>query len=124
MRTNYRTNSGVNFKMLSQDQLQALFDDFCRCFNAADTVVVADVYPAGEAPVEGVDRDALVNGLLAHGHREVHPLETPDELPALVARLAKPGDIVVCLGAGNITQWANALPVQLSDLTRLREAAR
>ena len=94
-------------------RLRDLFSDFCACFNAADTVIVADVYPAGEDPIPGVDRKAFVEGLLAHGHRHVVGLGDPRDLAPLVAGLAEPGDLVVCLGAGSITQWANALPGEL-----------
>ena len=94
-------------------RLQALFDDFCTCFNDADEVIVADVYPAGEEPIPGMDRDGLVEGLRSRGHRTVTALDKPDSLAALVHGLAKPGDMVVCLGAGTITGWANALPEQL-----------
>jgi UDP-N-acetylmuramate--alanine ligase len=76
---------------------------------------VADVYAAGEEPIKGVDRDALIAGLQARGHRDVVPLTTPEDLAGIVAGVAKPDDIVVCLGAGNITQWANALPAGLED---------
>ncbi|HOV02811.1 MAG TPA: UDP-N-acetylmuramate--L-alanine ligase [Kaistiaceae bacterium] len=95
-------------------RLKNLFDEFCTCFNDADTVIVAPVYPAGEAPIEGADRDALIVGLKARGHRHVLPLEGPDYLAGLIAGTARPGDFVVCLGAGNISQWANALPRELS----------
>jgi UDP-N-acetylmuramate--alanine ligase len=94
-------------------RLRDLFEEFCTCFNDADHVVVADVYPAGEEPIEGVDRDALVAGLIAHGHRAVTPLDRPEDLAPLVRSLARPGDLVVCLGAGSITAWANALPAEL-----------
>jgi UDP-N-acetylmuramate--alanine ligase len=97
-------------------RLQSLFEEFCTCFNDADTVVVAEVYPAGETPIEGIDRDHFVLGLRAHGHREVVPLQEPAALAGVVAGLAKPGDYVVCLGAGNITQWAYALPGELEAL--------
>ncbi|WP_342739233.1 UDP-N-acetylmuramate--L-alanine ligase [Bradyrhizobium sp. B117] len=97
-------------------RLQSLFEEFCTCFNDADAVVVADVYAAGEAPIEGVDRDHFVSGLRAHGHREVVPLPAASELAGIVKGLAKSGDLVVCLGAGNITQWAYALPDQLKAL--------
>lgn len=94
-------------------RLQSLFEDFCTCFNDADTVIVADVYAAGEQPIDGVNRDALVKGLQERGHRKVLPLPSPEALPELVREVAKPGDLVVCLGAGNITAWAHALPGQL-----------
>jgi len=97
-------------------RLASLFDDFCRCFNDADTVLVADVYAAGEQPIPGVDRDALVEGLRTRGHRHALPLGSPAELPALIRDLVKPGDLVVCLGAGSITNWANALPKELDRL--------
>ena len=96
-------------------RLGDLFEEFCTCFNDADTVIVADVYAAGEEPIKGVDRDALIAGLQARGHRDVVPLTTPEDLADIVAGVAEPEDIVVCLGAGNITQWANALPAELED---------
>jgi UDP-N-acetylmuramate--alanine ligase len=99
-----------------------LFDDFCTCFNDADIVLVADIYAAGEPPIEGVTREAIVSGLIEHGHRNVRPLSGPAELAPLVAELAQPGDIVVCLGAGSITGWANSLPGDLAALQR-RSAA-
>ncbi|MCJ8144659.1 UDP-N-acetylmuramate--L-alanine ligase [Ancylobacter sp. A5.8] len=95
-------------------RLQSLFDQFATCFNDADHVIVADVYAAGEAPIEGIDRDHLVEALRARGHRSVMPLSGPDALAGLVKGLAKPDDYVICLGAGNITQWAYALPEQLA----------
>jgi UDP-N-acetylmuramate--alanine ligase len=97
-------------------RLASLFDQFATCFNDADTVIVAHVYAAGEAAIPGADRDALVQGLRAHGHRQVIPLDSAQDLAPLVRRLARPGDIVVCLGAGNITQWAYALPAELAAL--------
>ncbi len=99
-------------------RLRDLFDDFCTCFNDADSVVVTPVYPAGEQPIEGFDRDGLVEGLRAHGHRHVVALEGEDQLPSVIAELCDPGDVVVCLGAGSITVWANALPGQLHQLSQ------
>jgi UDP-N-acetylmuramate--alanine ligase len=95
-------------------RLAALFDQFCTCFNDADAVVVAHVYPAGEAPIAGADRDALVQGLRMHGHRNVIALDNPDKLAPLVAGMVRAGDYIVCLGAGSITQWAYALPGELA----------
>jgi len=98
-------------------RLNDLFDEFCACFNDADVVVVADVYSAGEAPIEGVSRDSLVEGLRRCGHRRALPLESPAALPALIAQEAVSGDVVVLLGAGDITTWAYALPGQLEALS-------
>jgi UDP-N-acetylmuramate--alanine ligase len=97
-------------------RLQSLFEEFCTCFNDADTVVVAEVYPAGEAPIPGIDREHFVLGLRAHGHREVIPLQKPSDLAGVISGIAGPGDYVVCLGAGNITQWAYELPGQLQAM--------
>jgi UDP-N-acetylmuramate--alanine ligase len=97
-------------------RLADLFDGFCTCFNDADLVLVADVYAAGETPIAGASRDALVAGLSAHGHRNARALSGPDELAPLLRLLARPGDIVVCLGAGSITNWANSLPDDLAKL--------
>jgi len=102
-------------------RLHDLFEEFCTCFNDADSVLVADVYAAGEAPMEGVDKDALVEGLTAHGHRTVQPLASPEELARDICELARSGDMVVCLGAGNITQWAAALPAQIEAIKGMRE---
>ncbi len=99
-------------------RLQSLFPEFCQCFNDADHVVVADVYPAGEAPIEGINRDSLINGLHAHGHRAVTALMSPKHLAAVIVDIAKAGDIVVCLGAGNITAWAHALPADLAAVQK------
>jgi UDP-N-acetylmuramate--alanine ligase len=97
-------------------RLRDLFAEFSACFNDADTVIVADVYTAGEQPIEGIDKNALVEGLRRHGHRRAVPLDSPEALAALVAEEAKSGDLVVCLGAGDITTWAYALPDQLKAL--------
>jgi UDP-N-acetylmuramate--alanine ligase len=99
-------------------RLRDLFQEFCACFNDADEVIVADVYTAGEAPIPGIDRDALVAGLTRWGHRNALPLGSAADLPALIARDARPGDVVVLLGAGDITAWSYALPAQLEALAR------
>ncbi|MHA1108036.1 MAG: glutamate ligase domain-containing protein, partial [Alphaproteobacteria bacterium] len=97
-------------------RLQSLFEEFCTCFNDSDAVIVADVYPAGEEPIEGMDRDGLVDGLRAHGHRNVIALDRPEDLATTIARTAVDGDCVICLGAGTITLWANTLPAELKTL--------
>lgn len=94
-------------------RLSHLFNEFCTCFADADTVLVAEVYSAGEEPIEGASRDSLVEGIRAHGHK--HAIALPDEqsLAGLIAEIAKPGDFVICLGAGSISKWAANLPEQL-----------
>ena len=97
-------------------RLRDLFEDFCTCFNDADAVIVADVYAAGETPIEGIDRDAFVAGLRERGHRTVIALDGPDALAGTIDGMIGEGDFVVCLGAGSISAWANALPDQLRAL--------
>ncbi|QQR40182.1 UDP-N-acetylmuramate--L-alanine ligase [Devosia rhizoryzae] len=93
-----------------------LFDDFAACFNDADTVIVAPIYAAGEQPIVGVTHEELVNRIRARGHRDARVLTGPEELAKLLATRVEDGDYVVCLGAGNITQWAAALPGELGAL--------
>ncbi len=97
-------------------RLQDLFEEFCTSFNDADAVVVAPVYEAGEAPIAGFDRDSLAEGIRKHGHRDVHMIDAREDMAALIADLARPGDFVICLGAGDITAWAYALPRELEKL--------
>ena len=97
-------------------RLKDLFQDFCGCFNNADHVIVADVYAAGEDPIDGADKDALVRGLQAVGHPSPMALDTPETLARQVLDIAKPGDVVICLGAGSSTQWAASLPDDLQTL--------
>jgi UDP-N-acetylmuramate--alanine ligase len=97
-------------------RLSALFNEFCTCFNDADTVIVAPVYAAGEQPIAGADRDSLVAGLKSRGHRNAIALERVEDLAGHIKAAARPGDYVICLGAGNITQWAYALPAELQAL--------
>jgi UDP-N-acetylmuramate--alanine ligase len=94
-------------------RLSSLFEEFCTCFNEADVVAIAEVYAAGEDPIPGASRDDLVAGLIAHGHRHARALQDEGELARLVKEQARPGDMVVCLGAGTISAWANALPARL-----------
>ena len=94
-------------------RLSNLFEDFCTCFNEADVVAIADVYSAGEEPIPGASRDDLVAGLIAHGHRHARAILSEDDLERLVREQARPGDMVVCLGAGTISTWANGLPARL-----------
>ena len=98
-------------------RLRDLFEEFCTCFNDADAVVVAGIYPAGEDPIEGIDRDALVDGLRRHGHRRVVMLPAPELLATTVCDLAGEGDLVICMGAGSITRWAKSLPSEIEFLT-------
>lgn len=97
-------------------RLESLFGDFCSCFNDADTVIVAPVYEAGEQPIEGINSETLARGIRSAGHRDVRYIDSPDEIAPIVAEIAKEGDYVIFLGAGNITAWAHELPKQLKDL--------
>ncbi len=94
-------------------RLSDLFDDFCTCFNDADVVAIAEVFAAGEDPIEGASRDDLVQGLIRHGHRHARAILNEEDLARLVREQARPGDMVVCLGAGTISTWANGLPDRL-----------
>lgn len=95
-------------------RLESLFDDFCACFNDADTVLVAPVYEAGEKPIKNINSGTLVAGLRAGGHRDARLIDGPDDIVGIVSEVAKPGDIVIFLGAGDITKWAYALPEDLA----------
>ena len=125
-----RTRAGASHRVVAVVQphrysrLASLFEDFCTCFNDADAVIVADVHAAGETPIDGIDRDRLVEGLRDHGHRLVMPLAEPALLARLVKQLTRSGDLVVCLGAGTITQWAHSLPSELAALSDRRPAAK
>lgn len=105
-------------------RLASLFPEFCAAFDEADMVIVADVYAAGEDPIDGVSRDTLVDGLKRHGHGNVMALQSPQDLASLVAGYATAGDMVICLGAGNITNWAYALPGELDTLWANRQSPR
>ncbi|MFA9232432.1 MAG: glutamate ligase domain-containing protein, partial [Microgenomates group bacterium] len=95
-------------------RLANLFEEFCTCFNEADVVAIAEVYAAGEDPIPGASRDDLVAGLIAHGHRHARGIIDEVDLARLVREQAQPGDMVVCLGAGTISGWANGLPARLT----------
>ena len=89
------------------------FEDFCTCFNDADVVGISDIFSAGEDPIPGAGRDDLVAGLIRHGHRHARSVESEEDLERLVREQCNPGDMVVCLGAGTISAWANRLPERL-----------
>lgn len=104
-------------------RLHSLFKDFCTCVDQADTVIITEVYSAGEEPIEGVSRDALVQGIKDHGHKHVLALENDAALAEMIASVAHQGDFVICLGAGSISKWAAALPKQLEPLMAARKSA-
>ena len=87
-----------------------LFADFCNCFADADSVIVGPLYTAGELPIEGIDHRTLVEGIRATGHPSVIAVDKPVDLVPLIRRNGRPGDMIVCLGAGTSTEWAHALP--------------
>ena len=98
-------------------RLNSLFEDFCSCFNEADFVGIMEVYSAGEAPIDGASQSDLINGLVRHGHRNVLSINNEDELETLIKQKAQSGDIVVFLGAGSISSWANNLAARLNDFS-------
>ncbi len=98
-------------------RLQDLFEEFCTCFNDADSVIIADVYEAGETPIAGACKDSLVQGITSHGHKDVMALCAPEDLAGIIFEKAQENDYVICLGAGNITAWAYDLPEQLQALS-------
>ena len=91
-------------------RLQCLFEEFTQCFNDADTVVIADVYPAGEQPIKGINKNSLAEAIIASGHKDVRTLDNKDKLPSLINYIANKGDYVIFLGAGSISSWANEIP--------------
>ena len=97
-------------------RLANLFTDFCSCFNEADEVLVADIYAAGEAHIKGADKEALVAGLRDYGHKAAVILQDQKKLATEIVARTSPGDVVMCLGAGDITGWATALPAELDKL--------
>jgi UDP-N-acetylmuramate--alanine ligase len=105
-------------------RLASLFPEFCTCFNEADSVIIADVYAAGEKPIAGADKAHLAAGIRKHGHKDVRELESPAKLAPMIASMAHEGDFVICLGAGDITKWAYALPGELEKLSAANDKQR
>ncbi|MCU0953560.1 MAG: UDP-N-acetylmuramate--L-alanine ligase [Hyphomicrobium sp.] len=95
-------------------RVRDLFREFCACFKDADSVIVAPLYSAGETPIAGVDQHTLADGIRSTGHRAVTSVDHPSDMVPLLRRYARPGDMVVCLGAGASTEWAASLPQWLS----------
>ncbi|OYW57080.1 MAG: UDP-N-acetylmuramate--L-alanine ligase [Hyphomicrobium sp. 32-62-53] len=95
-------------------RVRDLFGEFCNCFRDADSVIVAPLYSAGEAPIDGIDQHTLAEGIRATGHRAVTSVDHPADIVPLLRRYGRPGDMVVCLGAGTSTEWAASLPQWLS----------
>jgi UDP-N-acetylmuramate--alanine ligase len=104
-------------------RVRDLFADFCTCFNSADTVIVSDIYSAGEEPIDNITAEKLVEGLQAAGHKHVLKLESPEMLAKTVASVGGEGDMVVCMGAGTITKWAYTLPEELQKLKTKKAAS-
>jgi UDP-N-acetylmuramate--alanine ligase len=96
-------------------RVKDLFTEFCNCFFDADKVLIADIYEAGESPLVGINKESLVEGIKKAGHKDVATLSGEDQLPIAIKQIANQGDIVVCLGAGSITNWANNLALKILD---------
>jgi UDP-N-acetylmuramate--alanine ligase len=99
-------------------RLHDLFDEFAACVVDADSVIISDVYEAGETPIDGANRDTLVAAMKKFGHQDVVALSSPDALAKINAGKTAAGDYVICLGAGSITTWAAELPGQLEKLNQ------
>lgn len=95
-------------------RLHHLFNEFCECFTDADSIIVTPVYSAGEAPIQDVDHHHLIAGIKKHTSKPVYACESEEQLPTLIDKLAKSGDMVVFLGAGNITKWAHDVPKKIA----------
>jgi UDP-N-acetylmuramate--alanine ligase len=91
-------------------RVRDLLGEFCACFCDADSVIVTPLYSAGEAPIDGIDHHALADGIRAHGHDSVVAVDSERDMVPILWRYARPGDVVICLGAGNSTDWAHELP--------------
>ncbi len=98
-------------------RVKSLFVEFCSCFDDADIVVVSDIFPAGEVPIKDINKESLISGLHDHGHKSVHSLSDPDDLPSMIDSFAQSGDFIVLLGAGTITNWAQSLPSKLQKIS-------
>ena len=98
-------------------RLQELFGDFCACFEDADLLFMAPIYTAGEKPIPGITRDSLVEGIREiNKQTDVQTIDDESELPLAIKKTINPGDVVIFLGAGSVSNWARALPEQLENL--------
>ena len=98
-------------------RLNDLFDEFCNCFNDADIALITDIYAAGEKPIKGREKEDLAQGMTAAGHRKARAFDGDIErLANEIIRVSDSGDLVICLGAGSISKWANALPDAMKAL--------
>ena len=97
-------------------RLRDLMEDFCKCFNDADTVLIADVYAASEQPIDRVNKEALVEGIKKFGHKNADVLTSSEDLAGIISERAEPGDFVIFLGAGDVTKWAYALPGEMEKV--------
>jgi UDP-N-acetylmuramate--alanine ligase len=103
----------VAFQPHRHTRTRDLFDDFTRAFNQADVLVVTDIYPAGEAPIPGVTAERLVQAIREHGHHDASYVHDKNELPEVLERLVRPGDVVIALGAGDINNAVRGLKTRL-----------
>ncbi|MFT5704004.1 MAG: UDP-N-acetylmuramate--alanine ligase, partial [Rickettsiales bacterium] len=107
----------VVFQPHKYSRTKDLFDEFCNSFKDVDIVVVADIFSAGQEPIEGISKESLVAGIKKTGHKNVFKLGGENDLPQLIKNEAKSGDMVICIGAGSISKWANALPKKLQAIS-------
>ena len=95
-------------------RLKDLFNEFCQCFNNADYVFIADVYAAGEKKIENFNKETLASGISDFGHNNVSIINNEDEICGQINKIAKPNDVVIFLGAGNITKWSDKIELHNS----------
>lgn len=93
-----------------------LFNEFCSAFFDVDTVIIADIYSANQDPIPGINQDALIEGIKKAGHKNVLKLNGEKDLARMIKDIARDGDMVICIGAGSISNWANNLPSQLQEI--------
>ena len=106
----------VVFQPHKYTRTRDLFDEFCNAFADVDTAIIADIYSAGQDPIAGITSDVLIKGIKKTGHKNVLKLNSENDLPQLIKEQAKSGDMVVCIGAGSISNCAHSLPQKLKEI--------
>jgi UDP-N-acetylmuramate--alanine ligase len=106
----------VVFQPHKYTRTRDLFDEFCNSFQDVDVAIIADIYSAGQEPIAGASQDDLIAGIRNAGHKNVIKLNSENDLPQLIKEQARAGDMLICIGAGSISNWANNLPAKLKEI--------